>query len=239
MTISTLRPRFSTRLAILVGAALAFAPARPTAADTVVFSTDFESGLPTEFSAPGASLQSVQGWTGLGTGSRVFEGSFLRHSDLSFKEVELTLSGLPPHESISIDVLVALIDSWDFEFFQVLVDGELVFSEWFDLASSHGSSYAPPSGVMLSQGTDLGYTPGFYYDDDRAYDLSMDGRLTDIPHSAETVTIVWRVDDEASGLWQGGADESWAIEEIAVTVGSEPSPVESESWGRTKAKYRD
>ena len=35
-------------------------------AQTTVFSTDFESGLPAQFSAPGAFIDGVQGYAGLG-----------------------------------------------------------------------------------------------------------------------------------------------------------------------------
>jgi hypothetical protein len=235
------RPADPDRPALLLPLALGLllSLSSHAAADTLVFTTDFESGLPGEIDAPGAAIQGVQDWAGLGDGERVFAGGFLRHSAPAYREIALTLTDLPAHGALSIEVLVALIDSWDSEHFQVLVDGEVVFDEWFDLAVSHASSYSPPAGALLSAGSDLGYTAGGYYSDDRAYDLSVDDRLTDIPHTNDTATIVWRVDDEASGGWQGGGDESWAIERVTVTVGEGTSAVETESWGRTKARYRE
>ena len=212
---------------------------RPAGADTVVFATDFDGSLPSEFDAPGASLQAVQNWSGLGEGSRVFGGTFLRHADPASKEIALDLTGLPPHEAISIEVLVALIDSWDFEHFQVVVDDVVVFDEWFDLAVTSTSSYVPPVGALLAAGNNLGFSSGYYYDDDRAYDLSVDERLTSIPHSGDTVSIVFRVNDQAAGHWQGGSDESWAIEALSVSVAAGASAVDGESWGRMKARYRE
>ena len=51
------------------------------AAATIVFSTDFESGVPSEFTAPGASTEPVQGNAGLGNDGNVFAGNFLRYDD--------------------------------------------------------------------------------------------------------------------------------------------------------------
>ena len=48
------------------------------AAPVVVFSTQFESGVPPEFSAPGSVLSGVQGYAGLGPTGRKFGGNFLR-----------------------------------------------------------------------------------------------------------------------------------------------------------------
>jgi hypothetical protein len=241
MSISTAssRPSHLIRASFAAIAVLALGTGTAAAGDTVVFATDFESGIPPEMSAPGAAIESVQGWSGLGDEGRAFDGSFLRHSSPEFREIALTLTDLPEHGAISIEVLVALIDSWDFEYFQVLVDGELVFSEWFDLAISHTSSYEPPAGVLLSERTDLGFTTGGYYNDDRAYDLSVDDRLTNIPHSGDSVTIVWRIDDTITGNWQGGTDESWAIEAITVKIDTGASPVEASSWTSMKSTFRD
>lgn len=206
------------------------------AAENTVFSTDFESGLPAEFSAPGAAIEGVQGWSGLGSGNHSFAGTFLRHSEIGSTSIDLHLTGLPAHDLISIDCLVALIDSWDGEFFEVLVDGEVIYSEWFDLASSRTYSYKPPAGAQLSAGSNLGFTPGGFYDNDHAYDLSVDEAFIDIPHTGETVTITWRVNDALGGQWQGGGDESWAIESVSVSVDA-ATPVEGTHWSGIKARY--
>ena len=67
----------------------------PAAHGAVIFSTDFESGLPDEFTSPGATLEPVQGFAGLGTPGNQFEGSFLRYADSELFDTELTLTDLP------------------------------------------------------------------------------------------------------------------------------------------------
>jgi hypothetical protein len=83
------------------------------AAATTVFTTDFESGLPPEFSAPGAFLDGVQGYAGLGPPGRQFGGQFLHYISTSILPTTLTLRGLPPHDHLSVQFLMGIIDSWD------------------------------------------------------------------------------------------------------------------------------
>lgn len=237
--------RAPSRLLLLVPLLGTLTP-RPAAAATVVFSTDFESGLPAELSAPGAAIEAVQGWAGLGTGGYVFAGSFLRYTSLPLLDTQLTLTGLPTHDAIDLSVMLAVIDSWDgTELLEILVDGDVVFSHWFQLATGDTSGYAAPPGALLSSGTNLGFTNGTWYGRDRAYDLSADPAFAGIPHTADSVTITWRlgaVSGPAADQWQGGSDESWAIDNVIVAVSSAsvaaPEPVHA-SWSRVKAMHRD
>ena len=189
-----------------------------------VFTTDFESGVPPEFSAAGASIQGVQGFAGLGPVGNQFAGNFLRYDSTSVLDTQLTLANLPPHDRLSLGFLLGVIDSWDgVELFEVTVDGVLLFSNSFQLATGDDSSYVAPVGALLSSGTDLGFSAGSYYSHDRAYDLSVEPAFIDIPHTADTVTIVWRLNATPGGganFWQGGPDESWAIENVTVSVES-------------------
>ena len=63
------------------------------------------------------NLESVQGYAGLGTGSDVFSGNFLRNESGGYVSTPtpsvLTLTGLPAHTSVSLGFLLAVIDSWD------------------------------------------------------------------------------------------------------------------------------
>jgi len=194
----------------------------PSAQDTVVFQTDFESGLPPELSAPGAALEGVQGYAGLGTVERRFEGNFLRYSAEPILPTTLVLTGLPPHESVGVGFLLAVIDSWDgAELFQVRVDGQLLFSHWFQLATGDSSSYDAPPGALLSSGSDLGFSGGSFFNRDRAYDLAVDPAFRSIPHTGSTLTVEWTLDAISGGgaqNWQAGADESWAIDELSVVL---------------------
>jgi hypothetical protein len=211
------------------------------AVSQVVFSTDFESGLPVEFSAPGTGIEGMQGYAGLGPTGNQFGGSFLRFSSVTINDVSLTVSGLPPHDFLSVRFLLAIIDSWDgVELFQVSVDGNMLFSHWFQIATGDESSYAAPVGGLLSSGVDLGFTGGFYHGRDRAYDLAVEPAFDMIPHTASSVTITWTlnaVSGSAATHWQGGSDESWAIDNVEVEVFS-TLPVRTSTWSGIKALYR-
>lgn len=191
----------------------------------VVFSTDFEGGLPPEFLAPGSGIEGVQGFAGLGPVGRQFDGSFLRYTSVPLHDTKLTLTGLPPHDHLSLKFLLAVIDSWDgTELLQVFVDGELLFSHWFQIATGDTTSYFPaPPGAILSMGMNLGFSNGSYYARDRAYDLGVEPSFLHIPHTADSATAVWRlsaVSGPAADQWQGGSDESWAIDAVSVEVTS-------------------
>lgn len=196
---------------------------------TTVFSTDFESGIPAEMSAPGCVITGVQGYAGLGHPGNQFSGSFLRYSSQPLHDTALTITGLPPHDHLDLRFLLAVVDSWDgTELLEVFVDNELRFSNWFQLALGDTSSYAAPPGGLLSSGVNLGFSNGVYYFRDRAYDMSLEPAFQEIPHTASSVTIVWRLgatSGSAAENWQGSDDESWAIDRLAVDVRSPASGV--------------
>jgi len=83
------------------------APARAA----VVFSTDFESGVPAQLTGQGVQIESVQGLAGLGAPDNQFGGSLLRYYTQTLYDTSLTLTDLPPHTHVSLGFLVALIDS--------------------------------------------------------------------------------------------------------------------------------
>jgi hypothetical protein len=197
-------------------------------ADTQVFYTDFESGLPAAMSAQGAAIEGVQGYAGLGPSGNQFGGSFLRYTSVPLYDTSLTLTGLPAHDHLSLAFLAAFIDSWDgTELFKVTIDGTEVFSHWFQLATGDDSDYIAPPGGLLSSGVNLGFSNGGYYFRDRAYNMGVDPIFT-VAHTASTVTIVWKmgaISGPAANQWQGGSDESWAIENVRVSVSSTLSGV--------------
>jgi uncharacterized protein (TIGR03382 family) len=171
-----------------------------------VFSTNFEAGAPAEFSGAGA-VEGTQGYASYGFGQQ-----FLLNNTLGSPSI-LTLTNLPAHTAINIDLLLAAIDSWDSDngnpapdYFNISVDNVSVFQATF--ANTSGSnSYGP----LLVDNANLGFSS--YLDD--AADLSAEPALHNIPHTASTVVIQFY----ASGAgWQGGFDESWAIDNVAVSV---------------------
>ena len=108
------------------------------------------------------SVVPVQGYQGIGPSGNTFDASFLKSSS----SATLTLTNLPEHDRIDIGFLLAIIDSWDGndrggwptgDFFNVLVDGAPVFRESFSAFSLADQSYSPPTGGLLSFGTQLGF----------------------------------------------------------------------------------
>jgi len=217
----------STRVAIVLALSTALAPAAlpPAIAATTVFSTGFETGIPPEMTTDGLTTEAVQGYSGLGPVGNQFSGNLLRYYAQTLYDTKLTLRNLPAHDHVSVKFLFAAIDSWDgTELYQVLVDGNLRFNHWFQLATGDTCDYPPPVvGVLLSSGTNLGWSAGSYYQRDRAYNLGLEPALQDIPHTADSLVVIWRmgaVSGGAASQWQGGTDESWGIDNLRVDVSS-------------------
>jgi hypothetical protein len=199
--------------------------AAPYASAVTVFSTDFDSTLAPEISPGTATLTGVQGYAGLGASGNQFGGSFLR--TIPANTITLTLSNLPQHDSLSVAFLFAAIDSLDGtgtfpsgDFFVVSVDGVTIFNESFANATpSQIQSYVPPAGVTLARHQDLGFSgPGGFYTDS-AYDMGADPILSNIPHTASSVTITFLMQGPGN---QSLDDESWAIDNLRVSVNAVP-----------------
>lgn len=194
----------------------------------IVFSSDFESGLPASISPGDAVLTGVQGFTGLGPTGNQFGGSFLRSPTGNI--VTLTLTDLPTHDALSIGFLFAAIDSLDGtgtfpsgDFFRIDIDGVNRFRESFANAlDSQVQSYVAPAGGELARKQDLGFGgPGSFYRDS-AYDFNVDGRFQSFAHTASSVTIAFSI--EGVGI-QPLTDESWAFDNLAVTAFSTTPPI--------------
>ncbi len=228
------------RIAIAAGVCLLVSASLASA--QVVFYSDFESGLPAEMSAPNCTIEGVQGWNGLGPVGNQFSGNLLRFTSQSLADTKVTLTGLPPHNYVTIGFLLAVIDSWDgTELLNIAVDGNSVFSNWFQLALGDASSYAAPAGGLLSSGSNLGFNPGGYHYRDRAYNMAVDPAFISIPHTASTIEINWfvtAISGPAADQWQGGDDESWGIDNVKVEVSNSTLPVSTKTWGGIKALYR-
>jgi len=220
----------TVRVIITLAVCLTFSITKPSGrAQVVVFSTDFESGAPAQFTGI-ISLESVQGYAGLGPSSNQFGGLFLRNASLS-SPTTLTLTGLPPHTNISLSFLLAAIDTWDGTFsapgapvpdyFNVTVDGRSVFSQTLCNYRGGGQqTYVPPAGVLLTPKPypELGFQirPGNPPDfGDAAFNLGLDPAFQNIPHTASTLTISWFANGAG---WQGLTDESWAIDNVSVAA---------------------
>lgn len=200
----------------------AFCVAAPLAsAGTVVFSNNFDSGMPLAVTPGEAAITPVQFFAGLGPSGYQFGGSFLRSP--TGNTVTITLSGLPPHSTLDLDFLFAAIDSLDGtgtfpegDFLNVKLDGVSIFRESFaNATASQDQTYVAPPGGVLARRQDLGFSgPGSFYTDS-AYDMSLEPRFHNLPHSASTATIAFTM--EGPGI-QPLADESWAIDNLRISV---------------------
>ena len=228
--------------------ALAILPASHSAA-TLVFSDDFDTG-PTISGGVTASYSGVTttaavgGYAGVGSGSNQFGGNFLHNATGGVPSIgtagmatTLTINNLPAHDSISIDFLLATIDSWDGidgsagvtgDYFNVHVDGVSVFRDTFAQQSGLPSNayQAPAGGKLLSGGSDIfGIVTA-----DGAWDMYLEPTLSSIPHTSSTLVIDIFADGPG---WQGssnfsqgigGPDEAWAIDNLNVSINAIPEP---------------
>jgi hypothetical protein len=133
------------RLTLLVVVLIAMAAGISHAANSPVFFENFDGGGLVVAPATGGftgyvNTQSVEGFSGLGTGTNVVSGRYLHNAtgdnftnSPSLKST-IQLSNLPPHAGVQLKFLLAIIDTWDGafnDFFHVDVDGTSIFRESF------------------------------------------------------------------------------------------------------------
>jgi hypothetical protein len=213
-------------------------PPRASAEDLQVFYDNFDGG---QVIAPGVSggfsgftsLEPVQGYGGLGSGSNIMSGMFLHNptgdnfTNTPSVPTTLRLTGLPPHSGIRLSFLLAIIDTWDGnsgDFFNVSVNGAIVFRESFKNTGpgSVTQSYVPPPGGLLTSGSDcFDFSPAGGYQDS-LYDMGLDlARFGNIPHVGDTLQL----DFVANGPnWNRPANESWGFDNVRVTLLNAPEP---------------
>lgn len=209
------------RLVLAATFALSAMGSAVEAAPIQVFYSDFNGTLPAEIAPGTATLTGVQGYAGYGPTGNQFSGNFLRSA--TGNTVTLSLTGLPTHDTISLEFLFAAIDSLDGtgtfpagDFFKIVFDGATLFSESFANATpSQIQSYVPPAGVELARHVDLGFAgPGGYYTDS-AYNLGADPRFANFAHTGSTATIDFFIFGVGN---QTLDDESWAMDNLRVSV---------------------
>ncbi len=189
------------------------APAPP------VFSSDFETTVPAEITPGTAALTPSQDFAPLGPVGNKFGAMFLRSP--TGNTVKLTVANLGPHTTVSLKMLFAAIDSLDGtgsfpagDFLRIDLDGKTIFRHSFANAeASQVQDYVSPPGVELARRVDLGFQgPGGFYTDS-AYDLGLDPKLQNLPHTAATAVV--EITLEGGGV-QTLDDESWAIDNLRV-----------------------
>lgn len=209
----------------LLGAAAVCGLAPPASAQVVYFNnfdslatlgagaTGGLSGITTQVAVP-------SGYAGVG-----FSGQMLQNASggtpqgTAGSATTLSLANLPAHTSINIDMLLAIIDSWDGEnaqygrdVFTIMLDGTTIYNPSFYNVPGNVQTFVPGGSIItLANDQDLGFTPGTGVYSDDAYSFS----LLNIPHTAATLTI----SIFASGTgWQGGTDESWGADNLQISL---------------------
>ena len=191
----------------------------PTTATVV--NTDFEGTLPPSIDVGDCTGTPSQGYEPLGPTGNKFGPTFLRCQ--TGNAIVVNVTGLAAHSKISIGFLFAAIDSLDGtgsfpagDFMKITLDGAEIFRESFANADPNQiQSYIAPPGGELARHVDLGFSgPGGNYTDS-AYDMNVDTRFHDLPHSGSTASIVFTL--EGGGV-QSLDDESWALDNLRITT---------------------
>lgn len=199
------------RSLFVASAALVTASLPSVSLAQTILSTDFNSGAPAQLGGSFA-LTGVQGYAGVGPSGNQFSGDFARNDQASDPQAPMTFTfaALPAGTTdITMSFLFAAIDSWDGisgtpgpDTFVVRANGVEVFAEVFANQSGSNSAGAP---ALLQPRSNLGFS-NFA---DAAYLISLK-----FPVSSSSLTI----ELFARTGWQGGSDESWAIDNLDVAA---------------------
>lgn len=180
---------------------------------STVYSNDFEG--------------SVAEWTGPGVVVPTFFNKYLSNTDAGSAASTTTFSvgAGTAVTGASVSVLLGIVDSWDNgaigygpDAFLVKLDGGTVFSAVFDNYQNLGATTAPGL-TNLMYGTNI---MGSSYND-AVYTLNVNlGTLSAGSHTLSFVAV--------GPGWQGGGDESFALDNVAVT-GTVVAVPEPETYG--------
>ena len=204
---------------ILMGLLLMCSTGASNVFASTVYTNDFESG--SLGAIQNAQVKETEGYKNHGF------GDYYAWSDAKeTNAITLQLNDLPEHSYLKIEFDLAVINSWDGnknewwhwwepDYFNVKVDGTSIFHETFSNFDKSDQSY---SGDPIVWNKKLARTSGW---PDSAYHISLE-----IPHTSDTAKITWF----ASGTdyaWQGGWDESYAIDNIKVFAAV---PIPASAW---------
>ena len=200
---------------------------------TIVYSEDFESGfvIPPEFvsvNPASENIEGTQGYSGFG-----FDDNFLRNTSglpdgpEAANPTTLVLNNLVCHTSVDINYYAAIIDSWDGigspanvgpDFFNLVVDGQTKFVQAFQSAQGTQTYENPPTSITLAFKQALGFNGQWL---DSAYNMDLEPAFHNIAHTSNSLTIDWVTLPTG---WQGGIDESWAIDNVEVILNGIDDP---------------
>ena len=206
-------------------------------ADELLFSDGFDEN---DFRAVGISSaftggdQTTAGHTGGLTDSQgfdalpSFDGNFWRVTTEN-DVFELRIENIDAHSKVSVGFSLAMMDSWDggsssygsdiFNF--EISDGNTTL---FSLSEIYASGNAFSQGVVATEADriQLGFHDGsevWWHDD--AYRLE----FNDVAHSSDTLVLRYWASSGGTGAgFQGGNDESFAVDNIVINYDAIPEP---------------
>jgi PEP-CTERM motif len=172
----------------------------------------------TGFETAAAGPWNAGGWSGNYIANRSFGNPA--------SSTKLTLNNIPGHTAIDANFVLGFLESWDSingtvipDFLDLLIDGNLVAQLTANNASGTVENFG--GGTILAHYVQAN---GNGYFTDTLVDMSTASFLN-FAHTASTLTLEIR----ASGFgWQGGSDEAWGIDNVALAY--TPSVPEPASW---------
>ena len=210
---------------VILGALATIGLAQPAVAQ-VVFSTDFETGQPSQITGSG-SIQSTQALPAGTFGTQQFYNDTTLTGDAG--ATLLTLSGLGAHSTLSLTFDFIAWNSWDGtgssfpqgDFFEVLLDGNLLASISPNNASGTLSIAGPATLIAGPAPFGFGDSSPFF-NRDTAYAVN----VSNFAHSGANAVFTFRVNGNG---WQGGTDEAFGLDNIIVSIprqdtGAVPEP---------------
>ena len=173
----------------------------------LVYFNDFEGGIGLD--GVGAIVD-TEGYDGVNGISGAFWHN-VTEKYRGFSESTLSLAGIGAHDFLTISFDIAFIDSWDGDigrerygddFFNIVIDGmtKLVTTNFGGI------------GDELSD-----EAVGFYGFNDR-YDDEAYSYSATFAHTSDSAIFSFFADGAG---WQGKMDESWAIDNLSITAGSD------------------
>jgi hypothetical protein len=217
----------ATSLLVLSNIAMADIVATP------LYYNDFDGSQMGSSTLSGGVLTGTQDFAAL-TNATFGETFYMLDPTLAVDQARMTFNftGLQEHHAISLGGLAAIINSWDStdagdasspDYFSVLVDGVAVVNS-LTFANTQGTVNDHFGSVLTGESFGFGTSPtlwtsGTDYEGwgEQAFDFNNYAPLQNIQHSGDNLEVVF----VAHGAgWQGGDDESFAIDNFNVTTHS-------------------
>ncbi|MEI4485899.1 hypothetical protein V8J36_06820 [Frigidibacter sp. MR17.14] len=195
-------------VAVCAAALAVISAAGAAGAATVLYTDDFSAGTP----------------VGGLAGSNGFAGGMYYNASTGGAPAgyQLALGGLGAHSLVTVSFSLALIDSWDGtspwgwpygDYFNVTADGAEVFEISVDNFGSGSVEQVPATATGRASGQNL-FGSGY---GDSTFTVAFS-----FLHSGATLDLAMFADGIG---WQGGTDESWAIDNLTVSADVAPVPL--------------